>query len=119
MIVINLTLPLQMINFLVTYWVLHRFLLRPIVARILERKAEEKKMCDEIILKKKDVEVFRNEKTAQLAQFQIDSKTDYPFTPFRAPHTTVPEEKDTQIALTEEEQETLKKEVLRRLVNGS
>lgn len=118
MININLTLPIQMINFLVTYWVLHRFLLRPIVARILERKAEEKKMCDEIILKRKDVEVFRNEKTAQLAQFQVDSKTDYPFTPFRAPHTIVPEAKESELVLTEDEQETLKKDVLRRLVDG-
>lgn len=117
MVTINLTLPIQIINFLVTYWVLSRFLLRPIIDRLLERQADEKKMCDEIILKKKDVEVFRNEKTAQLAQFQVDSKTDFPFTPFRAPHIDLPEERIPNPQLTTDEQETLRKEVIRRLID--
>lgn len=117
MININLTLPLQIINFLITYWVLNRYLLRPVIVRILERRAQEKKMQDEIILKKRDVEVFNNEKTAQLAQFQVDTKKDFPFTPFRAPHTTAPEPKLASPALTADEEESLKKDVLRRLTN--
>jgi hypothetical protein len=117
MVTINLTLPIQVINFLLTYWVLSRFLLRPVITRILERQADEKKICDEITLKKKDVEVFRNEKTTQLAQFQVDSKTDFPFTPFRPPHTELPEEKCPEPELTADEQEALRKEVIRKLID--
>lgn len=115
MIQINLTLFVQMINIIITYKVLSAYLLAPIIERLLERKKEEKQLRDEITLKQKDVENFLTEKTSQLAQFQRDAKTDYPFNPVRSLPQTLYVEDEAQEALTDEEYASLKKNLTKRL----
>ena len=90
MITFNVTLFIQLGNFILTTYFLQKLLFRPIIDRIIQRKKEEKQLRDEIILKKQDVENFRDEKTAQLSQFQKDAKTDYPFTPVTSPSSPQP-----------------------------
>lgn len=90
MIAFNITLFIQLGNFILTAYLLQRFLYRPIIDRIIQRKQEEKQLRDEIILKKQDVENFRTEKSSQLSQFQKDAKTDFPFTPATKPSPAQP-----------------------------
>ena len=113
MIHFNLTLPIQIINFLVTYWFLDHYLLRPIVQHILRRKQEERRLRDEIELKKRDLEISEQEKRDQLAQFQADTTTDYPFTPFVITHSNLPELETTQNNLSVEDKKALHTAVLR------
>ena len=90
MIQLNITLLIQIANFLVTFYVLKLFLFEPFINRILMHKKEEKQLRDEIILKQQDVDNFSSEKTAQLAQFQKDATADFPFNPVTKPAPTIP-----------------------------
>mgnify|MGYP000500935203 CR=1 FL=1 len=118
MIQFNLTLPVQLFNFVVTFYVLKRFLFAPVIERIIRRKKEEKQLCDEIILKKQDVENFRSEKTTQLSQFQKDAKTDFPFAPVKDPAPALPIEPVTIDPPEDHTYEKLAKEVERKVRHG-
>lgn len=118
MIQFNLTLPLQAINFVVTLYVLKRYLFAPLIERIIERRKEEKQLRDEIILKRRDVENFRAEKTAQLSQFQKDAKVDFPFTPVTNPAAPVKTEEHTVTPPTSQELAALTDELEKRICDG-
>jgi len=74
MIAFNLTLLVQIINFLIVYQILCRVIFDPVIDSMVKQKADEKRLNDEIFLKQNDVESFQNEKTSQLVQFQQDVK---------------------------------------------
>jgi len=113
---INLTLFVQIVNIVITYKVLTRYLLQPIMDRLIERHKEEKKLSDEIILKQKDVEIFLKEKTDQLSQFQKDATSDYPYKPAqREPFLFDKDESAQEGVITSEAYETLKKNISKRL----
>lgn len=85
MINFNITLFIQIGNFVATAIVLERYVYYPLIQRLLKRRQEEKHLRDELFLKKRDIDSFLHEKTSQLSQFQKDAKTDFPFTPVTTP----------------------------------
>lgn len=119
MIQINLTLLVQALNFSLTFYVLKRFLFGPIIENILSRKKEEKRLSDEIVLKKQDVDNFLGEKTSQLSQFQKDAKTDFPFVPVTGPRVQPIKLESEIVEPSVAEQEALQKSFAKRVRDGS
>jgi len=74
MIAFNITLLVQVINFLVVYYVLRRVIFDPVIEGLIKQKADERRLAEEIVLKQVDVDSFQNEKATQLVQFQQDVK---------------------------------------------
>ncbi len=70
----NLTLLIQVINFLVVYYALRRMVFDPVIDALIKQKAEERRLNEEITLKQVDVDNFQSEKALQLVQFQQDVK---------------------------------------------
>jgi len=70
----NLTLLIQVINFLIVYYVLRRMVFDPVIDALIKQKSEERRLSEEITLKQVDVDNFQAEKALQLAQFQQDVK---------------------------------------------
>jgi len=70
----NLTLLIQVINFLIVYYVLRRVIFDPVIDALIKQKSEERRLNEEIVLKQLDVNGFQSEKTSQLIQFQQDVK---------------------------------------------
>lgn len=66
----NLTLLVQVINFLIVYYVLRRMVFDPVIDALIKQKAEERRLSEEITLKQTVVDNFQAEKALQLAQFQ-------------------------------------------------
>lgn len=70
----NLTLLIQVINFLIVYYALRRMVFDPVIDALIKQKAEERRLNEEIALKQVDVDNFQSEKALQLVQFQQDVK---------------------------------------------
>lgn len=70
----NLTLLIQIINFLVVYYVLRRVIFDPVIDALIKQKSDERRLNEEIVLKQIDVDNFQAEKASQLVQFQQDVK---------------------------------------------
>lgn len=74
MIAFNLTLLVQIINFLIVYHVLRRVVFDPVIDGLVKQRMDERRLTEEIALKQADVDSFQNEKESQLIQFQQDVK---------------------------------------------
>lgn len=113
MISINATVFVQIANFFLVYWFLHRALFTPIIRRILKRKLVEKRLKDEILVKGRDIINFRNEKNLQLKQFQKDAIPEHVKTLQVSREITLvtPYEEREPVALSSEEQARVLKEI--------
>ncbi|MEI7580429.1 MAG: hypothetical protein WCJ17_01390 [bacterium] len=74
MIAFNLTLIAQIINFCIVYYFLRRMIFDPVIDALIKQRIEERRLTEEIVLKKQDIASFQIEKTSQLIQFQQDVK---------------------------------------------
>ncbi|MDQ5890744.1 MAG: hypothetical protein QG604_618 [Candidatus Dependentiae bacterium] len=74
MIAFNLTLLVQIMNFLIVYYVLRRVVFDPVIDALVKQKIDERRLNEEIALKQVDVNSFQAEKASQLVQFQQDVK---------------------------------------------
>ncbi len=72
MIAFNLTLLIQIVNFLLVYYFLRRVIFDPVIDALIKQKIDERRLNEEITLKQIDVNSFQEEKTSQLVQFQQD-----------------------------------------------
>lgn len=118
MIQFNLTLLVQVLNFSITFYVLKRFLFEPFIKNIIDRKKEEKRLRDEILLKRKDVDNFLNEKTLQLSQFQKDATTDFPFRPVTSYRAQTIPQQECIIEPSTRQQADLQEALIKKVHNG-
>ena len=75
---INITLPIQIINFLTTYFFLNSFLFKPVIAALRQKKAHEQKLLDDIARKEARLLEEQKQQHRELLTFQADVKNSYP-----------------------------------------
>ncbi|MFA6527008.1 MAG: hypothetical protein WCT20_01140 [Candidatus Babeliales bacterium] len=73
----NITIFVQIINFWITYWILHRFFLKPVVAFIQQKECALAMVQDTIKRKEAAVRALQKDKLDQLIVFKTHIKTDY------------------------------------------
>ena len=76
---VNITLFLQVINFLISYWFLNRFLFKPVFAFIGKKSLQEKRIASIIESKEHNLLNLEEEKHQRLIDFREDLHGKYTF----------------------------------------
>lgn len=76
---INITLFIQIINFFLTYKILDKFFLKPMLQSLRNKKTAKCNFESKIKHDEKTVEDLKESKKTQLASFQTYIKKQYPF----------------------------------------
>ena len=81
---INLTLFVQVINFAITYWFLNKFMFRPVIAFLQEKRKKEAQTKKLIDKKEQELLAMKHKKENDLVEFKQEIKTKYEFEPFES-----------------------------------
>lgn len=74
---LNITLLIQIGNFLITYFVLKKFLFKPSIASIKSKKEAKKSFLDNITKEEERLLSEQQRKAAHLEKFQRETKKEY------------------------------------------
>ncbi len=80
---INLTYCIQIINFLITYWFLKKFLFKPVLCFIKDRKEKQAKFDARMLRKEHELLSLEKIKQQELANFKIRMKKEYGAAPLQ------------------------------------
>ncbi len=78
---INLTLLVQVINFSITYWFLNRFMFRPVIEFLNQKKTKEEKTKKRLEKKEQDLLCMEKKKHQDLGDFKVKMKKEYGIVP--------------------------------------
>ena len=81
----NLTFFMQVINFGITYWVLNKFMFKPVLLFLQKKKKKEKQELESIAQKEHELLQLHEKKEQELATFKEDMKGQYCFAPVKTP----------------------------------
>lgn len=87
---INITIFIQIINFWITYWILHKFFLKPMVAFIQQKECAFALVTETIKQKEKILEELQQEKTRELLTFKTHINISYQMTELPLEDRTIP-----------------------------
>lgn len=106
---INVTFIIQIINFIIVYMVLHRFLFGPVLTSISQKK--EKKAVFEKDIKAKEDELIKLEqkKRKAIVSFQAHATKAYPFV--ASPKCDTPLDVESKIMFEDVDTKKMKKEL--------
>ena len=74
---LNVTIFIQITNFWITYWILHRFFLKPVVAFVQQKECALAMVQDKLKHKEVTIQALQKNKHAQLLSFKNHLKNDY------------------------------------------
>lgn len=80
---INLTYFIQIINFLITYWFLNRFLFKPVILFIKNKKEKESKFNKRTEKKEHNLLDLEKKKHQDLVDFRVRMKKEYGIAPLK------------------------------------
>jgi len=78
---VNLTLFIQIINFSITYWFLNRFMFKPVIKFLKQKKSKEEKTRKELDKKEQDLLMTEKKKHQELDDFKVRMKKEYSVAP--------------------------------------
>jgi len=82
---LNLTFVIQIINFIISYWFLNKFMFKPVLAFLKKREDKEQKIEKDIEKKKSSLLDLEHEKQEELIVFKNKMKTKYKIVLFSQP----------------------------------
>ena len=76
---INATFFIQLINFAITYWFLNKFMFKPVLSFLQNKKAKEKSFQEKLCLSEKILLEMEKDKQNSLEEFQENMVEKYEF----------------------------------------